>query len=85
MSEAVVHRRTRELLRVARHPDLRRIETGFGALAIADNATWIAITIERSEFLTALTGHPQGLWSASERAQRLLYRNPVRPTGQSAP
>jgi MFS family permease len=45
VTEAAVQRRTRELLRVARHPDLRRIEAGFGALAIADNATWIAITV----------------------------------------
>jgi hypothetical protein len=45
VSEAAVHRRTRGLLRVARHADQRRIEAGLGALAVADNATWIAITV----------------------------------------
>ncbi len=31
--------------------------------------------IERTEFLTALTGHPQGLQTGGDRAQRLLDSN----------
>jgi hypothetical protein len=37
--------RTAELLRVARHPTLRRIGAGFGLFAIAEYATWIAVTV----------------------------------------
>ena len=40
-----VQRRIRELLRVARHPDLRRIEAAFAVFAIAEWATWLAITV----------------------------------------
>jgi hypothetical protein len=34
-----------ELLRVARHPALRRIGLAFGGFAIAEWATWIAIMV----------------------------------------
>jgi len=37
--------RARELLRVARHPALRRIGAAFGLFAIAEYATWIAVTV----------------------------------------
>ena len=41
--------------------------------------------IERNESLTALTGHPPGLWSASERAKSLLDREAARPAGEDTP
>ena len=37
--------RTAELFRVARHPTLRRIGAAFGLFAIAEHATWIAVTV----------------------------------------
>ncbi|MBA3604603.1 MAG: MFS transporter [Acidimicrobiia bacterium] len=37
--------RVNHLLRVLRNPDLRRLEVAFAMFAVAENATWIAVTV----------------------------------------